>query len=58
MFTSILASLFLLRIANKSHFYAPRLLEFCNEKELCVANTWLEKKAQRKIIQSIGGNEI
>ena len=26
MFTSILALLFLLRIANKSHFYAPALI--------------------------------
>ena len=28
MFTSILALFFLLRIANKSHFYAPRCLFF------------------------------
>ena len=28
------------------------------EKELCVANTWFEKKKNRKIIYSMGGNEI
>ena len=33
-----------------------RLLEFCDEKELCVANTWFEKE-QRKITYSMGGNE-
>ena len=31
-------------------------LEFCDEKELCVANTWFEKE-QRKITYSMGGNE-
>ena len=35
-----------------------RLLEFCDVRELCVANTWFEKKEQRKIAYSIGGNEI
>ena len=35
-----------------------RLLEFCEKKELCVANAWLEKKEQRKITYSMGGNEI
>ena len=25
-----------------------RLLEFCDEKKLCEANTWFEKKEQRK----------
>ena len=29
------------------------LLEFCDEKELCVANTWFEKKEKRKITCSI-----
>ena len=33
-----------------------RLLEFFDEKGLCVANTWLEKKEQRKTY-SMGGNE-
>ena len=26
-----------------------RLLQFCDEKELWVANTWFQKKEQRKI---------
>ena len=34
-----------------------RRLEFCDEKELCVANTWFEKKEQRKITCSMGGNK-
>ena len=34
-----------------------RLLKFCDEKELCVANTWFEKKEQRKITYSMGGNK-
>ena len=25
------------------------LLEFCDEKELCVANTWFQKKLNRKV---------
>ena len=33
------------------------LLEFCDEKGLCLANTWFEKKEQRKITYSMGGNE-
>ena len=31
-----------------------RLLEFCDEKKLCMANTWFEKKEQRKITYSMG----
>ena len=42
---------------GKRNFEGRRLLEFCDEKELCEANTWLEKKEQRKITSSIGGNE-
>ena len=34
-----------------------RLLEFCDEKELCVANTWFRKKENRKVTFSTGGNE-
>ena len=34
-----------------------RLLQFCDEKKLCVANTWFEKKEQRKITYSMGGNK-
>ena len=43
---------------GKRNVDGRRLLEFCDEKELCVANTWFEKKKQRKIIFSMGGNEI
>ena len=31
------------------------LLEFCDERELCVANTWFKKTDKRKIIYSAGG---
>ena len=33
-----------------------RLLQFYDEKKLCVANTWFEKE-QKKITYSLGGNE-
>ena len=33
------------------------LLEFCDEKELCVANTWFRKKEQSKVTYRSGGNE-
>ena len=33
------------------------LLEFCDEKELCVANTWFRKGEKRKVTYSTGGNE-
>ena len=29
-------------------------LEFCDENDLCVSNTWLRKK---KVTYSVGGNE-
>ena len=32
------------------------LLEFCDEKELCVANTWFRKGEKRKVTYSTGGN--
>ena len=35
-----------------------RVLEFCDEKELCVANTWFKKEEQRKITYSVGGNKM
>ena len=41
---------------GKRNVEGKRLLEFCDEKQLCVANTWFEKK-QRKITYSMGGNE-
>ena len=43
---------------GKRNVEESRLLEFCDEKELCLANTWFEKKEQRKIAYSMGGNEI
>ena len=42
---------------GKRNVKVRRLLEFCGEKELCVANTWFEKKKQRKITYSVNGNE-
>ena len=33
------------------------LLEFCDEKELCVANTWFKKKDKKKVTFCSGGNE-
>ena len=33
------------------------LLEFCDERELCVANTWFEKTDERKITFKSGNNE-
>ena len=34
-----------------------RLLEFCDEKNLCVANTWFQKEERRKVTFSAGGNK-
>ena len=33
------------------------LLKFCDEKELCVANTWFRKGENRNVTYSGGGNE-
>ena len=33
------------------------LLNFCDQKELCVANTWYKKKDKRKVTYSSGGND-
>ena len=33
------------------------LLDVCDQKELCVANTWYEKKDKRKVTYSSGGND-
>ena len=33
------------------------LLDFCDQKELCVANTWYKKKDKRKVTYSSGGND-
>ena len=40
---------------GKRNVEGKRLLEFCDEKNLCVANTCFEK--ERKITYSMGGNE-
>ena len=42
---------------GKRNVVGRRLLEFCDEKELWVANTWFEKKEQRKITYSMIRNE-
>ena len=34
------------------------LLDFCDQKELCVANSWFKKKDKRKVTYSLGGNDI
>ena len=33
------------------------LLDFCDQKELCAANTWYKKKDKRKVTYSSGGND-
>ena len=33
------------------------LLDFCDQKELRVANTWYKKKDKRKVTYSLGGND-
>ena len=33
-----------------------KMLEFCDEKELCVANTWFRKGEKRKVTYSAGRN--
>ena len=33
------------------------LLDFCDQKELCVANTWFKKNDKRKMTYSSGGND-
>ena len=35
---------------GKRNAEGRRLLEFCDERELCVANTWFKKTDKRKII--------
>ena len=34
---------------GKRNAEGRRLLEFCDERELCVANTWFKKTDKRKI---------
>ena len=40
---------------GKRNAEGRRLLEFCDERELCVANTWFNKTDKRKITYSAGG---
>ena len=40
---------------GKRNAEGRRLLEFCDERELCVANTWLKKTDKSKITCSAGG---
>ena len=42
---------------GKRNVEGRRLLEFCDEMEFCVANTWFEKKEQRKITYNMSGND-
>ena len=35
-----------------------RLVEFCDERELCVANTWFKKTDKRKITYSAGEQKL
>ena len=42
---------------GKSSAEGRRLLEFCDEKELCMANIWFYKADKRKIIYRAGGCE-
>ena len=40
---------------GKRNAEGRRLLEFCDERQLCVANTWFKKTDKRKITYSAGG---
>ena len=40
---------------GKRNAEGRRLLEFCDERELCVANTWFKKTNNRKITYSTDG---
>ena len=44
-------------VGGKENNCRKRLLEFCDERELCVANTWFCKTDERKITYSAGGYE-
>ena len=33
------------------------LLEFCNQKDLCVVNIWFKKDKKKKVTYGSGGNE-
>ena len=40
---------------GKRNAEGRRLLEFCDGRELCVANTWFKKTDKKKITYSAGG---
>ena len=42
---------------GKRNAKGRRLLEFCDERELCKANTWFKKTDKRKITYSANGCE-
>ena len=42
---------------EKKNAEGRMLLDFCDQKELCVANTWYKKKDKRKVTYSLGGND-
>ena len=42
---------------GKRNVEGKMLFEFCDEKELCVANTWFRKGEKRKVTYNAGGNE-
>ena len=42
---------------GKRHAEERMLLDFWDQKELCVANTWYKKKDKRKMTYSSGGND-
>ena len=42
---------------GKRNAEGRRLLELCDERELCVANTWFKKTDERKVTYSAGGCE-
>ena len=41
---------------GKKNVKGKMLLEFCDEKELCVANTWFRKGEKRNVTYSAWGN--
>ena len=42
---------------GKRNVEGRMLLDFCVQKELCVANTWYKKRDERKVTYSSGGND-
>ena len=40
---------------GKRNAEGRKLLKFCDERELCLANTWFKKTDKRKITYSAGG---